>query len=370
MKSKEGFIFKKFEAESQSPFDRLFDIFKELITHTSGDFDEAINWLKELDKEYSLTNEDYTIEDFIEELKEKGYIKEEIGSNGDGNISLTAKTEQAIRQQALNQIFGKIKKNGIGNHKNNKQGQGDEHTGDFRAFQFGDSIEKISVTESLKNAHINHGINDFKLSENDLVIEESFHKSQMSTVLMVDISHSMILYGEDRITPAKKVAMALSEFIKTRYPKDSIDILVFGNDAWPIAIKDLPYLKVGPYHTNTVAGLSLAMDMLRRKRNTNKQIFMITDGKPSCLRLKDGRYYKNSNGLDPYITNQCYAMAQQARRLHIPITTFMIAQDPYLMEFVKKFTEANKGKAFFTGLQNLGEMIFEDYETNRKKRIK
>ena len=231
MKSKEGFIFKKFEAESQSPFDRLFDIFKELITHTSGDFDEAINWLKELDKEYNLTNEDYTIEDFIEELKEKGYVKEEIDVNGNGNISLTAKTEQAIRQQALNQIFGKIKKNGIGNHKSNKQGQGDEHTGDFRAFQFGDSIEKISVTESLKNAHINHGINDFKLSENDLIIEESYHKSQMSTVLMVDISHSMILYGEDRITPAKKVAMALSEFIKTRYPKDSIDILVFGNDA-------------------------------------------------------------------------------------------------------------------------------------------
>jgi uncharacterized protein with von Willebrand factor type A (vWA) domain len=370
MKSKEGFIFKKFEAENQSPFDRLFDVFKELLTHTSGDFDEAINWLKELDKEYKLTNNDYTIEDFIEELKEKGYIKEEIDSEGNGNISLTAKTEQAIRQQALNQIFGKIKKNGIGNHKSNKQGLGDEHTGDFRSFQFGDSIEKISVTESLKNAHINNGISDFKLSENDLVIEESYHKSQMSTVLMVDISHSMILYGEDRITPAKKVAMALSEFIKTRYPKDSIDILVFGNDAWPIAIKDLPYLKVGPYHTNTVAGLSLAMDMLRRKRNTNKQIFMITDGKPSCLKLKDGRYYKNSNGLDSHITNQCYAMAQQARRLHIPITTFMIAQDPYLIEFVKKFTEANKGKAFFTGLQNLGEMIFEDYETNRKKRIK
>ena len=326
--------------------------------------------MKELDKEYSLTNENYTIDDFIEELKEKGYIKEEIDSSGNGNIALTSKTEQAIRQQALNQIFGKIKKNGIGNHKSNKQGFGDEHTGDFKAFQFGDSIDKISVTESLKNAHINHGINDFKLSENDLVIEESYHKSQMSTVLMVDISHSMILYGEDRITPAKKVAMALSEFIKTRYPKDSIDILVFGNDAWAISIKDLPYLKVGPYHTNTVAGLSLAMDMLRRKRNTNKQIFMITDGKPSCLRLKDGRYYKNSNGLDPYITNKCYAMAQQARRLHIPITTFMIAQDPYLIEFIKKFTEANKGKAFFTGLENLGEMIFEDYETNRKKRIK
>ena len=367
---KSGFIFKKYEAKNQSPFDKLFDIFKELITHTSGDFDEAIDWLKQLDREYNLTNKEYTIDDFIEELKERGYIREEIESDGRGNITLTAKTEQAIRQQALNQIFGKIKRNGMGNHKSNKQGIGDEKTGEFRSFHFGDPLEKISITESLKNAHINHGINNFSLNENDLIVEESFHKSQMSTVLMVDISHSMILYGEDRITPAKKVAMALSEFIKTRYPKDSIDILVFGNDAWPIAIKDLPYLKVGPFHTNTVAGLSLAMDMLRRKRNTNKQIFMITDGKPSCLRLSDGRYYKNSNGLDPYITNQCYAMAQQARRLHIPITTFMIAEDPYLMQFVKEFTAANKGKAFYTGLKNLGEMIFEDYESNRKKRIK
>ncbi len=150
----------------------------------------------------------------------------------------------------------------------------------------------------------------------------------------------------------------------------SLEILVFGNDAWPIKIKELPYLKVGPYHTNTVAGLQLAMDMLRRKRNTNKQIFMITDGKPSCLRMPDGQYYKNSNGLDPFITNKCYAMAQQARRLHIPITTFMIAEDPYLMQFIREFTQANRGKAFYTGLKGLGEMIFEDYENNRKKRIK
>jgi uncharacterized protein with von Willebrand factor type A (vWA) domain len=187
---------------------------------------------------------------------------------------------------------------------------------------------------------------------------------------MIDISHSMILYGEDRITPAKKVAMALAELINTRFPKDSLEILVFGNDAWPIKIKELPYLKVGPYHTNTVAGLQLAMDMLRRKRNTNKQIFMITDGKPSCLRMPDGQYYKNSNGLDPFITNKCYAMAQQARRLHIPITTFMIAEDPYLMQFIREFTQANRGKAFYTGLKGLGEMIFEDYENNRKKKIK
>ena len=375
--SRKGFVFKTYEAPNISPFEKLFEIFKELITHTSGDFDEAIDWLRELDKEYELTNDDYTIEDFIEDLKTKGYIREELEPDGDGDgngeggrLVITAKTERAIRQQALDQIFGNIKRSGSGNHKSKHSGIGDEHTGDFRGYRFGDALDKVSMTESLKNAQINHGIGDFTLSEDDLVVEDTLHKSQMSTILMIDISHSMILYGEDRITPAKKVAMALAELITTRYPKDTLDILVFGNDAWPIAIKDLPYLKVGPYHTNTVAGLQLAMDMLRRKRNTNKQIFMITDGKPSCLRLPDGDYYKNSNGLDPYIVNKCYAMAQQARRLHIPITTFMIAQDSYLMQFVREFTQANQGKAFYTGIKGLGEIIFEDYETNRKKRIK
>jgi len=377
--SRKGFVFKKYEAPDQSPFEKLFEIFKELITHTSGDFDEAIEWLRELDKEYELTTPDYTIDDFIEDLKAKGYIREELDPNDDGNgdgdgeggsMSITAKLERAIRQQALDQIFGNIKRSGSGNHRSKHSGIGDEHTGEFRNYHFGDSLDKVSMTESLKNAQINHGIGNFELTEDDLVVEDTLHKSQMSTVLMIDISHSMILYGEDRITPAKKVAMALAELITTRYPKDTLDILVFGNDAWPIAIKDLPYLKVGPYHTNTVAGLQLALDMLRRKRNTNKQIFMITDGKPSCVRMPDGEYYKNSNGLDSFIVNKCYAMAQQARRLHIPITTFMIAQDNYLMRFVREFTQANQGKAFYTGIKGLGEMIFEDYETNRKKRIK
>ena len=368
--NKKGFYFKEFEEKSISPFDKLFGIFKELITHTSGDFDEAIEWLRELDKEYELTDDNYTIEDFIEDLKAKGYIREEIDENGGSGMGITAKTERAIRQTALENIFGNLNKSGAGNHKTKASGQGDEMTGEFRSYHFGDSLEKISLTESLKNAQINHGIGEFELTEEDLVVEDTQYKSQMSTVLMIDISHSMILYGEDRITPAKKVAMALAELITTRYPKDTIDILVFGNDAWSISIKDIPYLKVGPYHTNTVAGLQLAMDILRRKRNTNKQIFMITDGKPSCVREKDGTYYMNSNGLDPYVTEKCYTQAAQARKLHIPITTFMIARDSYLQQFVDKFTEANQGKAFYTGLKGLGEMIFQDYETNRKKRLK
>ena len=366
-----GFVFKKYEAPELSLFEQLLDIFKELITHTSGDVDEALDWLAQLDKTYELTTSEYTLEDFKRDLFEKGFIQERIKPDGKSGTGITAKTERAIRQRALIQIFGKIKKSGSGNHSTKKIGTGDETTGETRAYQFGDDLDRVSMTESIRNAQINNGIADgFQLHEDDLVVNETSHKSQMSTVLMIDISHSMILYGEDRITPAKKVAMALAELITTRYPKDTLDIIVFGNDSWQISIQDLPYLQVGPYHTNTVAGLELAMDLLRRKKNTNKQIFMITDGKPSCLRLPDGRYYKNSNGLDEHIVSKCYDKASQARKLHIPITTFMIAEDPYLMQFVRAFTQANQGKAFYTGLQGLGEMIFEDYEQNRKKRIR
>ena len=183
---------------------------------------------------------------------------------------------------------------------------------------------------------------------------------------MIDISHSMILYGEDRITPAKKVAMALAELIRIRYPKDTLDVIAFGNEAFPIEVKDLPYLKVGPYHTNTTAGLELAMDLLRRRKTPNKQIFMITDGKPSCIK-EGGRLYKNSVGLDRKIVSKTLNMAAQCRRLKIPITTFMIASDPYLKQFVREFTEVNHGRAFYSSLSGLGEYIFEDFIKNRRK---
>jgi len=157
-----------------------------------------------LDVEYKLTNESYTIDDFIEDLKKKGYIREELKEDGSSGNGITAKTERAIRQQALDQIFGNLNRSGNGNHKTKHAGNGDEQTGDFREFRFGDSLETISLTESFRNAQINNGVDEFRLTENDLIIEESKFKAQMSTVLMIDISHSMILYGEDRITPAKK----------------------------------------------------------------------------------------------------------------------------------------------------------------------
>jgi uncharacterized protein with von Willebrand factor type A (vWA) domain len=350
----------------ESPFERLLKLFQELLLHTSGDVREALSWLNELDRQYDLTDNDYSLADFIQDLMDKGYIQDgEV--NGKPGYVPTSKMEIALRRSALEEIFGQLKKTKQGNHSTKYEGRGDDRSAELRPYEFGDSLESIAMSESLRNAHINHGIDDFTLTPEDLEVRETFYQSQTSTVLMIDISHSMILYGEDRITPAKKVALALSELITTRYPKDTLDILVFGNDAWQIDIKDLPYLQVGPYHTNTVAGLQLAMDLLRKRRNPNKQIFMITDGKPTCIK-KGKKYIKNSFGLDRKIVNRTLSLATKCRKMQIPITTFMIARDPYLVRFVDQFTKANNGKAFYSSLKGLGEFIFMDYKNNKRKR--
>jgi len=349
----------------KSDFERLLKIFMQLLLITSGNVAEALQWLTEVDRQYKLTNENYGMGDFIEDLKKNGYITED---GPQGQFRLNAKSEQRLRQSALEEIFGKLKKSKGGDHKTFHNGRGDEATTDRRDYEFGDTMERISVTDSLKNAQVNHGVEDFFMTEEDLEVVESEFKTQTSTVLMIDISHSMILYGEDRITPAKKVAMALAELITKKYPKDTLDILVFGDDAWQIEIKDLPYLEVGPYHTNTVAGLELAMDILRRRKNTNKQIFMITDGKPTCI--KQGiKYYKNSFGLDSKILNQTLNLAAQLRKIKIPVTTFMIATDPYLKAFVRDFTKANNGNAYYSSLEGLGHLVFEDFKKNRRKNL-
>lgn len=361
------FTEKRADAQGQSPFEELLKLFLQLMVHTSGDVAETLSWMNQLDKEYGLTTDEYGMGDFIQELRDKGYIRED--EERSGGFALTSRSEQSIRKQALEEIFGKLRKKAPGGHQTNHAGLGEETTADQRPYQFGDALDNVMMTESIRNAQIHHGVGDFMLTEDDLEVAETEYKTLTSTALMIDISHSMILYGEDRITPAKNVAMALAELITTRYPKDKLDILVFGNDAWPIDIKDLPYLEVGPYHTNTVAGLELAMDLLRRRKTHNKQIFMITDGKPTCLK-ENGRYYKNSFGLDRKIVNRTLDLAAQCRRLKIPITTFMIARDPYLQRFVQEFTQINNGRAFYSSLDGLGEYIFEDYVRNRRRRVR
>lgn len=363
-----GFVFSEYrpDADGKTPFEKLLNLFMELLNYTSGDAAEALNWLSQLDREHGLTTDEYGIGDFIEDLRKNGYLQE---NERTGAYQITAKSEQTIRKRSLDEIFGKLKKSKQGNHHTFRTGQGDEINPETRPYEFGDALEAIDYTGTLRNAFVNHGIDQLSMKEEDVEIHERDFKTQTSTVLMIDISHSMILYGEDRITPAKKVAMALSELITTRYPKDTLDIVVFGNDAWQIEMKDLPYLEVGPYHTNTVAGLELAMDLLRRRKNPNKQIFMITDGKPTCLKIGK-KYYKNSFGIDGKILNRTLNLAGQLRRLKVPVITFMIAQDPYLQAFVREFTEVNNGKAFYSSLDGLGSFVFEDYERNKRKTLR
>jgi Ca-activated chloride channel family protein len=304
-----GWHFTDFQKEpEQDPFERLFSIFKDLIVHTSGDVNEALSWLTELDKQYKLTDDNYGIADFIDDLYAKGYLRDDKKAGRIPKSVITSKLEVALRKQALEEIFDQLNKTKYGQHVSKMMGKGDESNAELKPFEFGDSLDNIAFTETIKSAQINHGFTDFKLTEEDIHLQEKFLQVQTSTVLMIDVSHSMILYGEDRITPAKKVAMALAELITNRYPKDTLDIIAFGNDAWQIEIKDLPYLEVGPYHTNTVAGIELAMDILRKKKNPNKQIMMITDGKPTCIKKGKG-YYMNSFGLDRKILSRTFALA-------------------------------------------------------------
>ena len=238
-------------------FDKLFDLFQQLLYHTGGDADEALRWLTQLDNKYGLGDNEMGIGDFIEELQNRGIIERDEQT---GVAQITAKGERGLRQRSLEDIFSHLRKSGRGGHKTPFAGAGDERLPETRPFTFGDDIHSLDVTGTLSNAFRRSGLGDFSLSEDDFQVYETDHHTSVATVLMIDLSHSMVLYGEDRITPARKTAMALAELIMTRYPKDTLDIVAFGNEAWEVKVKDLPYLQVGPFHTNTRAGLERARD--------------------------------------------------------------------------------------------------------------
>lgn len=358
----------RFKGSKGSAFDTLWDLFQELLTIASGDFSQSLRWLTELDKEYGITEpfEEYGIGDFLEELKERGYIEKD---NVERTFVITRKTEASLRRRSLEEIFKDLNKGAAGRHQSDHTGKGLERQPEARQWQPSDDITNIDSVGTMMNMLKHSSIDQMNLHEQDIRVHDTDHYASVATVLLIDLSHSMVLYGEDRITPAKKVAMALSELILNNYAKDSLDIIVFGNEAWPVEIEDLPYLKVGPYHTNTQQALQMARHQLQRRRFANKQIFMVTDGKPSCI-IQNGELYKNSFGLDRRIINKVLDEAVKCRRDEITITTFMIARDRYLQDFVRELTEANKGRAYFSSLDNLGGYIFEDYIRNRKKRVK
>lgn len=351
-------------ATDEQRLEQLVSLFSYLVVQTSGDVQEALEWLKQLAEEYGLFDENMSMDDIIDKLREMGIIEDRKDVP-----TLTTKGIQRIRQDALKEIFTSLKKAPTGAHETPYTGSGVDRLSETKKFSFGDQPTNIDLTSTLSNAFRRDGIDEFTLKEEDLEVYETEHQTTCATVLMLDISHSMILYGEDRITPAKQVALALSELIMTRFPKDYLALVVFGDEAQLVSINELPFLTVGPYHTNTRAGLQLARDLLRRRGGVNKQIFMVTDGKPSAMFDAQGRLYKNSYGLDPKIVNKTLDEAVACRREKIPITTFMVARDPYLINFVEELTKANHGRAYYSSLNTLGEFVFVDYIRNRKKKF-
>ncbi|HEY6952056.1 MAG TPA: VWA domain-containing protein [Bacteroidota bacterium] len=359
--------YSRWTPESQTDEERLqslMSLFSYLVVKTSGDVEEALEWLKQLARQHGIFDEDLTMEELIEKLKELGIIEEVQGIK-----SLTTRGIQKVRQDALRHIFSSLKKAPGGNHEMPDSGTGVDRLSETKKFSFGDMPTNIDLTATLTNAFIRDGLDNFALKEEDLEVYETEHMTSCATILLLDISHSMILYGEDRITPAKQVALALAEMIRIKFPRDYLALVVFGDEAKILSINEIPFLQVGPYHTNTRAGLQLARSLLRRCGNVNKQIFMVTDGKPSAIFDEAGRLYKNSFGLDPRIVNKTLDEAVQCRREKITVSTFMVAQDPYLVNFVEEFTKENQGRAYFSDLNNLGEYIFVDYIRNRRKRI-
>lgn len=344
--------------------EKLFSLFSYILIQTNGDVDEALDWMNQLDERYRFFDKNMTMQDFIRQLKEKGYIDEE-----NGTFILKSKGEMRIRQDAFKEIFGTLKKSTDGLHDSSQSGKGVERNNTSKKYQFGDQPSNIDSTQTLSNAFRRDGIDNFNLNEEDIEIYDTEHQTTVATVLMLDISHSMILYGEDRITPAKQVALALSELILSKYKKDSLNIVLFGDEAREVSVSELPFVSVGPYHTNTKAGLEMSRHILKKKKNNNKQIFMITDGKPSAIYESSAnrRIYKNSFGLDPKIINKTLDEAVACRREKIKITTFMIADDPYLVRFIQDFTKANQGKAYYSSLNGLGEQVFVDYLKNKSR---
>ncbi|MGB9591492.1 MAG: vWA domain-containing protein [Candidatus Kryptoniota bacterium] len=343
----------------------LISLLSYFLLGTNGDAEEALRWLRQLDEEHEIFDENMSIEQFIQRLKEMGYIEDEVDT-----IVITPKGIQRIREDALKEVFSSLKKSPEGNHETPYTGQGVDRLSETKKFFFGDQPTNIDLTATLTNTLKHSTIDDFHLEEDDIEVYETEHLTNCATVLLLDISHSMVLYGEDRITPAKQVSLALAELIRTKFPKDHLNIVVFGDDAREITLAELPFVTVGPFHTNTREALRLARSILRHKGNVNKQIFLVTDGKPSAIFDEAGRLYRNSFGLDPRIVNKTLDEAVNCRRERIQISTFMVAKDPYLINFVEDLTKANKGRAYYSSLNKLGEYIFVDYIRNRRKRFR
>jgi Ca-activated chloride channel homolog len=284
-------------------------------------------------------------------------------------FELTDKSLDFLGFKALRDLIASLGKSSIGRHDTNHLSTGIEASEAPKRYEFGDTMN-LDVNATLRSAIQREGLGvPINLEYADLMVHQTEYQSSCATVLMLDCSHSMILYGEDRFTPAKRVALALTHLIRTQYPGDSLRVVLFHDSAEEIPLSALARAQVGPYHTNTREGLKLARRILMSQRKDMRQIIMITDGKPSAMTMDGGRIYKNPMGLDPMILRETFREVAACRRNGIMINTFMLADDYYLVDFVKKITEICQGKAYFTTTLTLGQYILMDYLRRRKSRI-
>jgi Ca-activated chloride channel family protein len=364
--------------------DQTMEDLKEALRRAleQGDaFDE--NLQQKIDELAAEGKLDELIEKLIDRLERGNYISTEssqdpaqaspnagkAGRETDARFEVTDKSLDFLGYKTLRDLLGSLGKSNFGRHDTRHFATGVETSGGSQPYEFGDTLN-LDVAATLKSAIAREGLTlPLNLEYSDLQVHQSEYQSSCATVVMLDCSHSMILYGEDRFTPAKKVAMAMAHLIRTQYPGDTLSLVLFHDSAEELPVSQLARVKVGPYYTNTREGLRLSQRILARQRKDMKQIVMITDGKPSALTLPDGRIYKNAFGLDPLVVSETLEEVSRCKRQNIMINTFMLASDFGLVQFVQKVTQMCKGKAYFTTPETLGEYLLMDYMQGRMKTI-
>ena len=375
----------------RDPFTRFSDLdqtmsdLKEALRRAleAGDlFDESIQ--QKIDEMAADGKLDELIEQLMDRMEQENYLSMEQprdpsrnspgpgqagGSEGEVRFEVTDKSLDFLGFKTLRDLLGSLGKSSFGRHDTRHFATGVETSGASKQYEFGDTLN-LDTTATLSAAIAREGIAlPLNMEYSDLHVHQCEYQSSCATVVMLDCSHSMILYGEDRFTPAKKVAMALSHLIRTQYPGDSLNLVLFHDSAEEMPISQLPRVQVGPHYTNTREGLRVAQQILSRQRKDMKQIVMITDGKPSALTLPDGRIYKNAFGLDPLVVSETLEEVARCKRSNIMINTFMLASDFGLIQFVQKMTSMCRGKAYFTTPDTLGEYLLMDYMSRKMKTI-
>ncbi len=381
--------FMEFSEMGRQSLEELQEAIRQAIESGEMFSEEELEQMMERVNQFSPEQMQNLVDRLTEKLAEEGYVSiSDPNQAGERRVELNARGQAGDQQprqavkfevtekgldflgyKTLKDLMGSLGKANFGSHDTREMATGIETSGSTKPYQFGDTLN-LDIGETLSNAIKRQGLETpLSLEYPDLMVRQSEYQSSCATVLMLDCSHSMILYGEDRFTPAKKVALALSHLIRTQYPGDSLSLVLFHDSAEEMPLSKLASVEVGPFYTNTREGLILAQRILRRQRKDMRQIIMITDGKPSALTLEDGRIYKNPFGLDPLVISRTLEEVHKCKRNGVLINTFMLARDYAMVQFVQKVTQICRGKAYFTTPYTLGQYLLMDYMNHKSRMV-